>query len=69
MPAITTFIQQEFECEKPQYLMLSQTKVKPLKPDLSDLVVISQLATEQQQQNTAIRGSSKQIKEIAIDVG
>ncbi len=60
-----TFIQQSLSV-KAVILNAEPDKVKPLKPDLSDLVVISQLATEQQQQITQL-APSKQIKEIAID--
>jgi hypothetical protein len=40
-------------------LSAEPTKVKPLKPDLSDLVIISMLASEKQQQKIQLAASKK----------
>jgi|GEM_PF-1356457 len=52
---------------KTSALNKGSTETEPEKPGLSDLVEISTIATERQQQATQI-AASKQIKEIAIDV-
>ena len=52
---------------KTSRLDAGSTNVTIGKPDLSDLVVISKIATEKQQQNTQLE-ASKQIKDIAVDV-
>jgi hypothetical protein len=48
-------------------LNTEQIRLQPLTPAISDLVEISKLATEKQQQATQL-DASKQIKEVAIDV-
>ena len=59
-------IQHSFE-EKTSSLNDISTKKEPLKPNLADLVEISKLAIDKQQQAVQIE-ASKQIEEIAIDV-
>ena len=62
----SVIIQQSLDA-KVSTLNADSTKVEPLKPNLGDLVEISKLATEKQQQAIQLE-TSKQIKEIAIDV-
>lgn len=64
--AYSNIIQQGLSI-KTSVLNAKPTEIKLGKPDLSDLVVISKIATEKQQQSTQLE-ASKQIKEIAIDV-
>jgi len=52
---------------KTSTLNAGSTEVESVKPGLSDLVEISTIATEKQQQATQLE-ASKQIKEIAMDV-
>ncbi len=52
---------------KTSTLNAEPTSVKTGAPDLSDLVEISKLATERQQQKTQLE-TSKRIKEVAVDV-
>ena len=64
--ANTSIIQHDLSV-KASALNTEPMKLKPLKPDLSNLVEISKIATEKQQQTTQLE-AIKQIKEIAIDV-
>jgi len=62
-----TVIIQQALIEKTSILNEESAEVNSGTPDLGDLVEISKLATEKQQQSVEIE-TSKQIKEIAIDV-
>jgi hypothetical protein len=64
--ANTSIIQQGLNA-KASGLNTEQIRFQPLAKAISDLVEISKLATEKQQQATQL-DASKQIKEVAIDV-
>lgn len=64
--SINTIIQHSLNT-KGVSLNTSSTDDEPVKPGLTELVEISTIAIEKQQQATQL-SASKQIKEIAIDV-